>query len=431
MKRACVGILLVGLLLVSMVSAAAAATPAPWPTDRQNMRRSAVSPNPAPLAPVIAWTYKTGGAIEANPIVGPDGVIYFGSTDGFLYALTPGGELKWKAAAKGAVLTPALLPDGGLVVGSLDDGVYVFSKDGKLRWRFETGGNVEGAPAVGPNGTIYIGSGDGNLYALNPDGRLRWRYSTGGPIYGAPALFEDLVLVGSFDKKLHAVNRASGQAVWTSATLDNSEYGIYAGPAVDENGVSHVGNIDRRFYAIDKTGHIVWEMKFGSPVITASALFNGSVILATGKALVRHTEQVEPAPAPKGASAKLALRGPDWIFLAPETIASSPSISGNGLVLVGCDDAHLYALNVADGKMRWKLKLDGRVGSSPSIGASGVVYVGTDSGSLVAIVQQPETPEQAKTDEDAATGPEKAQKPDEAAIPDATDKPAKASETTP
>jgi outer membrane protein assembly factor BamB len=47
---------------------------------------------------------------------------------------------------------------------------------------------------------------DGHLYCLDQKtGQLRWKFSTEGPITGTPAAYEDIVYVGSTDKKVYAL----------------------------------------------------------------------------------------------------------------------------------------------------------------------------------------------------------------------------------
>lgn len=76
----------------------------------------------------VAWSYKAGGTIHSTPAIGTDGTIYFGSDNGYLYALNPNGT---------------------------------------LAWTFQTGASVKTSPAIGTDGTVYFGSDDGYLYAIN------------------------------------------------------------------------------------------------------------------------------------------------------------------------------------------------------------------------------------------------------------------------
>ena len=45
-------------------------------------------------------------------------------------------------------------------------------------WNYTTGGSVSSSPTVFDN-VVYIGSYDKKVYALNPDGSVKWSYATG------------------------------------------------------------------------------------------------------------------------------------------------------------------------------------------------------------------------------------------------------------
>lgn len=42
----------------------------------------------------LKWKFKTDGIIDSSPAVSPDGTIYVGSSDYFLYAIRKDGALK-------------------------------------------------------------------------------------------------------------------------------------------------------------------------------------------------------------------------------------------------------------------------------------------------------------------------------------------------
>ena len=58
---------------------------------------------------------------RSTPTVGPDGAIYFGTHDHYLYALTEAGEPRWKLAARSSIESgPSLGAAGSLYVGSVE-----------------------------------------------------------------------------------------------------------------------------------------------------------------------------------------------------------------------------------------------------------------------------------------------------------------------
>ena len=67
------------------------------------------------------------------------------------------------------------------------------------------------SPAIGSDGTVYVGSWDKKLYAINgKTGVKLWEFETGGHVYSSPAIGSDgTVYVGSNDKKLYAIKTDS------------------------------------------------------------------------------------------------------------------------------------------------------------------------------------------------------------------------------
>src|SRR3989337_4151011 len=72
-------------------------------------------------------------------------------------------------------------------------------------WKFNTGGQVDSPAVVG--GVVYVGSYDRKVYALNAsNGDLIWNYTTGGEVDSSPAVVGGIVYVGSEDNRVYALN---------------------------------------------------------------------------------------------------------------------------------------------------------------------------------------------------------------------------------
>ena len=55
------------------------------------------------LAQSQIWRFPTGGIVQSSPVLGPDGTLYVGSGDNFIYAINTvgsssvaAGSLRWK-----------------------------------------------------------------------------------------------------------------------------------------------------------------------------------------------------------------------------------------------------------------------------------------------------------------------------------------------
>ncbi len=75
-----------------------------------------------------------------------------------------------------------------------------------------------------------------------------------------------------------------------------------------------------------------------------------------------------------------------WKFEASEPFLSSAAIVDES-VYVGCDDEHLYAIDLGTGKIKWKYRAQSFVQSSPTV-AGDLVLVGDDDGIFHAVDRQ-------------------------------------------
>lgn len=224
------------------------------------------------------------GPVASSPLIGGDGTIYVGTTDGKLVAVAKGGAaIAWTATTNDTLgSSPALGQDGTIYAGSSDGKLYAFDATGGTKWALALGSPVHGSPAVGGDGTVYIGTSDGKLHAIAPAGTERWAYATGGEIRGTPAVYAGAVYVGSDDNKLHAVSTTDGGGRWTYATS-----GPVATPVIGSDGTIYVGSADARLYALTAKGSLFYAVNVKGAVTSAPAIGPGSALyVTTANALV-------------------------------------------------------------------------------------------------------------------------------------------------
>jgi outer membrane protein assembly factor BamB len=174
------------------------------------------------------WTYHANGAVKAG-LAYSQGKLYFGDYAGEVTALqASNGSKVWSTGTNGASFnrsgqfysTPAIAY-GRVYLGNTDSFVYSFvAKNGQLAWRHGTGNYVYAAPAVGTvpriGPTVFIGSYDGNFYALNAkSGNVSWRHHDGGRISGAPTVVGKVVYYSSLgNHNTIGLDVRSGRRVW-------------------------------------------------------------------------------------------------------------------------------------------------------------------------------------------------------------------------
>src|SRR5665811_1719521 len=106
-------------LTTSLTAAAQIAGSENWPSFRGNEQLTGVSP--AKIVPPLnlLWSFKTDDAIKSSPVIS-NNIIFVGSDDGYLYAITATGNLKWKFNAGSSIEAPPLVIDNVVFVGSLE-----------------------------------------------------------------------------------------------------------------------------------------------------------------------------------------------------------------------------------------------------------------------------------------------------------------------
>lgn len=182
------------------------------------------------------WPKKVSdAAIVVPPVIARDRTVIVASTDGFLYALDPDGQLLWKTQQNiGSVMVGMALIEKDITI-NLPTGdtrtttaniVYAVSNDGQLYaiagedgsvlWSYPLTGPLRSGPVVGPDGTIYVGTSTG-LIALNEDAdaftpRLRWVFVATG--VGTPAIDSNGIVYFVGAKTLYAIN-PNNTPYWT------------------------------------------------------------------------------------------------------------------------------------------------------------------------------------------------------------------------
>ena len=107
-------------------------------------------------------------------------------------------------------------------------------------------------------------------------GTVAWVYKDRGlPFFSSPAVNDRLVLIGSRDKHLHAMDRKTGEGAWKFKTGGRVE----GSPVVFEDGVVF-GSTDGRLYSANlDSGTEVWQLDLGEPLAASPAFGEGLIIV--------------------------------------------------------------------------------------------------------------------------------------------------------
>jgi outer membrane protein assembly factor BamB len=322
----------------------------------------------------VRWVFPTGDRIVSSPVYA-DGVVYFGSDDGNVYAVNArDGRQVWKHRTGGPVPSTPALADGSLYVVSYDGKLHALdARTGASRWKFATEGErrfeARGLHGMQPrtqtiadpfdvflsspvvaDGTVYFGSGDGHVYALDAaSGALRWKFRTGDVVHASPAYAAGTLFVGSWDSYFYALDARNGALKWRfhagEDPLIHNQVGFQSSPAIVD-GVVYTGCRDANLYALDAaTGKEKWRYgTAGSWVISSPAVRNGKVFFGTSDSSLYLVLDA--------ASGKRLVQqqGKAYVFSSPAVTAKS--------VYVGVLNGTLEARDVASGELLWQFETD-------------------------------------------------------------------------
>ena len=306
------------------------------------------------------WEFRTNDFIDSSPAIG-DGVVFFGSADKNIYALSASnGREKWRFATDGFVESTPAYSHGVVYAGSDDNSVYALNATtGQLIWRYNTSGKVYSSPAIVGN-AVLVGSADGTLYSLNArTGAYVWGYNTSGQIFSSPSASADMAYFGSTGGEMFAINETTGAEIWAFDTGSS----IYSSPEISNNLV-YFGAYNNKVYALSAfNGSKAWEYTTSDKIISSPTVGRGMVWIGSTDGRLY---------ALNAFNGQLL-----WTYETNDSIESSPFYNArSNVVYFGSNDDYIYALNASSGTLLWKYRTGNWVTSSPLFDG-GMVYFGS------------------------------------------------------
>lgn len=363
----------------------------------------------------IRWAYQGAPDYYASAALSLDGkTVYFATSMESEPPPAPRYTFRALSAADGAVrwsyslgtgelrAPPAVAPDGSitLVVETEDfpvtDVVHRLSAEGALLWTFDVNPSGWGtigvsAPAIGEDGTVYA-AGD-QLYAISAAGALRWTVPppvAGEALGSSPVIGKDgTVYFAAHNMALAAYDPSDGTVRWTWP-ITWPDF-VFASPAIGADGTIYVATDDGVLRAVTPAGAIAWEFDVRSVGFVGS--LRSSPAVGADGSLYFGSSQGTSLPTFFSLTADGGLR---WMFVPDDIppdlpishcdIYSSPALGADGTVYFGHEFGRVYALDAADGTVRWVQETAaGITYSSAALATDGTLFIGDLSGAHYAI----------------------------------------------
>jgi outer membrane protein assembly factor BamB len=337
-----------------------------------------------------------------NPVILED-TIYFGSTDGNIYALDiESGYMRWVYKTNGAINSVPIADAQNVYIGSNDGKVYaVTQEDGQLQWSFQTNSTVQSTIIRTENSVIFVSDG-GHVYAVSPEtGKEQFRLPNPVWYYFTFQVYDDVIYFApgppSRPHSMGAYDIESRQYLWVIDTVELDAV-WYSFPAIKDDILffstadpySNAWEFD--YYAYDrKTGELIWKYSDISQWNTSwninpMELFDKNMRLldylapSVWKDLIIYTSGDSVVRALDAETGELA-----WKREFTSYTTSAPTVAGDYLYFglaeeqtPGGKGPRLVCLSARNGKKMWEQEIEGRILSAPVIAQDWIVF-GTDA----------------------------------------------------
>ena len=132
-------------------------------------------------------------------------------------------------------------------------------------------GAVYGSPAVS-NGLMLFGSSESKLIALDAEnGDPAWSYPVDSAVVGGVAVADGVAYLGTVSGTIYAVDLETQESAWPSPFVTGDR--VWSTPVVNGSQL-YVASMDHLLYAIDRaTGDSVWSVDLGGAIQGDIALY--------------------------------------------------------------------------------------------------------------------------------------------------------------
>jgi len=284
----------------------------------------------------------------------------------------------WRFRAGAAVRTTPVVAAGRVFIANAKGEILAADLNGELLWSVALvrGTRADGtpheeiidAPLACFDGLVLAGTADGTLYALDAvTGEEKWRYEVGGLILGTPnrllvpATDEEterkaVIVISQADGALHCVDLTDGQPIWKTEGISRCD----GSPSVGD-GLVVFGSCVAALHVFSAAdGRLERDIEVGtdSEVAGGVAVDGDTVVTGSRSGRVLHAD----------------LRTGATIWVNDDSnfeVFSTPAVSRD-YVVFAANDGYVYAVDRETGAKRWSFDTNG-MPSSPVIAGDKVV----------------------------------------------------------
>jgi outer membrane protein assembly factor BamB len=225
------------------------------------------------------WKVKLG-PMRASPAVQGNRLVV-GDSNGKVHCLDLTGKILWTFETEGEITAGANFHRENILIGSHDSTLYYLDSSGKKLWDFKIDGPVNGSPAVIGDVTFVAGC-DSILHAVDlKTGKELWNVDLEGQAAATAAILKDHAYVGLMTNQVVSIDLKAKKKAWTFEPVRRSQPFYASAAATDKLIIT--GSRDRKVYALDRiTGAEKWSFITegqvdSSPVVVGNKIYVGAL----------------------------------------------------------------------------------------------------------------------------------------------------------
>ena len=367
-----------------------------WPMSGLNQSHTLKASflGPTSLATTVKWGIQLTSSPPINfgqPIVGPNGNIYFGTSNGTvsqLWARSSANAEVWTYnGTDGATIgTPAVLADNSIVFGYSSNGTNLTKLDASKTTQFENNLGQTSAITIGPNGTTYFTASADKILAIKPDGTQKWLTYQSGVAGFAPSILDDGKIYTmarvSGVPTFYSFDAGTGALLWTKTMSTNSPSccGV-SDISYDSTNDYLYAAADQYILKVDRNGSNLEQFVADRQVGWG---YTTTMISQDINNLVFGLDFSINNPASQSAvyAVNKSTKEVAWKYAVESKINKQITIDSGGNSYFSTKNGVVYSLNQS-GVLNWKYDFGPTTISTYPVIGEGVLYVSTDAANLV------------------------------------------------
>ncbi|MCW4016322.1 MAG: PQQ-binding-like beta-propeller repeat protein [Candidatus Bathyarchaeota archaeon] len=220
-----------------------------------------------------------------------------------------------------------------------------------LKWKFNCSAGIVSSPTLA-DGVCYFGCVDKKIYAIDAaTGTELWTFKTAYQVKSSPAVVNGRLYTGADDGNVYCLDAATGNKIWQADVPEDiliDSTLVRSSPIVAGCNV-YVGGLDGNLYCFDASnGDVLWQFQTGGPISATPTIVDNAIYISA------------TTPSPNGTLYKLdANTGNEiWNVAIPyfysvgNNMLASPTVA-EGMVFVRGSHRFNYALNATTGETIW------------------------------------------------------------------------------